>query len=66
MFPIEYRPEDYEVRMFYSIGKVKKNVAPFPLVLSTQIFPPIISISDFEMANPSPVPVTDDGFDPST
>ena len=38
------------------MGKVKKNLEPVFLVLSTSIWPPIISISCLQIARPNPVP----------
>src|SRR3970282_205387 len=59
-FPFSSPLYDYPVAkrlICGSIGKVKKNSLPFPGSLSTQIFPPCISTSFFEIDSPSPAPL---------
>ena len=48
--------KDGSASTFWSVGSQKRNVLPSPSTLVTQIAPPCISTSCFEMARPRPVP----------
>ena len=55
---------DYASMPFiYLIGSWKLKTEPFPISLSTQIFPLCASINSFEIAKPKPVPFS---FEPGT
>ena len=42
--------------VFYPNGTVKINLAPFPSLLSAEIFPPFLSTSSLQSSNPRPEP----------